>query len=295
MSNSRRPYRTVDHRLPLQRGPGHPLGFMRTVQAKTAQLTREVAGLVDRLRYRYADGVPAAYKNEVVFRPRSETVSVVVDAAQTVLANVVVPDAVTHSVPVVFEGPGVFCARYMHVEFYQRVWGGDGLGHAGREYRFTIPPSKSFVQFQGAPGSIPGDTAKWSLPLGLVSGSISEDRRDLGVVFFWNLVDRDSGRKLSEDLISHQVLLPGGFQNQVNGNLFEFATPWLFERAGVLDFQFRLTTPILQPDVSSGIFPFDWDDREDNGTRRNMEVVVRCELHGTKFYDDRDALFREAV
>ena len=140
MSNSRRPYRTSDHRLPLQRGPEHPLGFTRTVRGKVRQLALETRGLLDRLRYKYSDGVPAAYKNDVVFDPRTDVITVNVVDGVSRTTNIVVPDAENLSVPITMEGPGVFCARYMKVEFYQRVWGGDIAGdpHANREYRFTI-------------------------------------------------------------------------------------------------------------------------------------------------------------
>ena len=117
----------------------------------------------------------------------------------------------------------------------------------------------------------------------------------VGVSYVWNLIDRDSGRRLADDWISQQALLPGGFQSQVDGNLFEFPTPWLFERAGTLDFQFRLTNPIMQLDTADPFNPFDWDDHENNGAERNMRVTVRVELHGTKFYSSRDKLLREAV
>ena len=77
MSRIKRPYRTVDPRLPVA-GPGAPqdLGFVQTVQGKLAQLKRDVMGLRDRLRYRYGDGVPASYVGEKVFEPEDATFTI---------------------------------------------------------------------------------------------------------------------------------------------------------------------------------------------------------------------------
>jgi len=37
-------------------------------------------------------------------------------------------------------------------------------------------------------------------------------------------------------------------------------------------------------------FPFDYDDREQNNTVRNMAITVRAEIHGTRYVDAQDAL-----
>ena len=123
--------------------------------------------------------------------------------------------------------------------------------------------------------------------------AIPSENRTVGATYFWNLVDRDSDRRLSDTMLPHTVLLPGGFENTLDGNLFEFEAPWLFERAGILDFQFRLINPILQMDSAVAGGPAIWDDRE-NGVRR-ASVKVRAELHGVKFLTGRDLVLRDAV
>lgn len=324
--NPRRPYRSVDHRIPLQRGPGHPLGFVRTVRGKFDQLKREVEGLRDRVKFRYGQdvGQPHAYKAERVFRP-GEDLFVIPTVTRTApfsippgppidfvnAVNVVVPDAQILSVPIVMEGPGVFVARYFTVTFYQRVWGGDDPAtgdserlRSGKEYRFALPIGKSYLQ------SVCANTRKWSLtpnlrshlPYDVIAPPADGNPVPMrGVCFFWNLIDRDSGRRMADDTISEQALLPGGYNGQVDGGLFEFPVPWLFERAGMLEFQFQLTTPVLQPAIlppGSPLLaptPFQWDDTENNGNTRNMEVTVRAELHGTKFVNERDAVLRERI
>lgn len=269
MTNPRRPYRSFDHTLPLQRGPGQPLGFIRTVQGKIAQLIKEVAGLEDRLKYRYGQdtGDPHAYKNDVLFV--ADPNEVPFDVGDGTLVRRVIPDGRLLSIPIVIEGPGVFVARYLCVTVYQFVSGSTGQ-------RYAVPLGKSYL-----PPSVGGavDTLKFGLNFGfgLPGLSIYGNDRNIGLNFFWNLIDRDSERRLADGLISQQALLPGGFQNQVDGNLFEFPVPWLFERAGMLEFQFQPVIPLLEDSTAP------------------QAALVRVEVHGTKFITERDALLREAV
>ena len=140
-----RPYRGDDHRIPLQKEPGHPLGFIRTIEGKIGQLRKEADGLLDRLRYRYTDGIPHAYKNDVVFQPEVDQAFDLETAAGTRSVNYVVRDGQTMSVPIMMEGPGVFVARYFSVTFYQRLWGGDvAAAQSMREFWYQLPQGKTF-------------------------------------------------------------------------------------------------------------------------------------------------------
>jgi hypothetical protein len=297
---TRIPYRQPDDQLPLQRKPGHPLGFVRTVQGKVAQLTKEVAGLKDRLRYKYNEGVPASYVGETVFSPESASFDLDVynegdNPANVQPVNYVVRDGQTQSVPIVLQGPGVFMARFIKVKFFQRYNDPD-LG----PMRLPIPIGKTFFDLNqniaGAQLSTRLQTIKWHLFYDVAGFNELLRDRLVGINYFWNIIDRDSERQLSGDFIADTALLHQGYQNQVNGDLMEFDVPWLFERAGIVDFQFRLINPILQLAATSASFPFSGkDDRENNGTVRDQRVIVRVELHGTKHYSERDQVLREAV
>jgi hypothetical protein len=322
------------------------------MRGKLSQLSRDVAGLKDRLRYpAYNEGVPSCYVGERIFLPEQAKLDVEIDRINSFAVNgpldgttlpmqYVVRDSMIHDVPVTIPGPGVFVARYMHVEFYQRLKGTqtidndggagfvedgaleiDGNDYTGKELWVQVPWGKTSVQGEANAGITQnGTTGKihcmsynnWTL-------GWAGDRNATGINLFWNLIDRDSERRFGDDLLPDKALLPQGYQNEVDGDLFEFDVPWLFERAGRLDFQFRLINPIMQ--LAPEALPYDplnngppgtqpgtvaiegngdggivsWDDREDSGASRNQAVKVRVELHGTKHYSERDTLLRESV
>ena len=149
MNRVKPPYRGNDPRLPIGGGP-QALGFVQTMRGKLAELKRETQGLLDRLRYPYAEGVPCSYVGEKVFTPETQTFQTKAGRVgfppftslpdDLIDVNYVVKDALTHDVPVVFPGPGVFVARYLHVEFYQRIFAREtapttgGLVISGNEY-----------------------------------------------------------------------------------------------------------------------------------------------------------------
>lgn len=334
MKRPKRPYRGVDPRLPLAGPPNtQDLGFIDTIRGKVDLVKKDVAGLIDRLRYRYTDGVPCSYVGEKVFKPEDATFTVSTERVKSTIfasapptsieASYVVRDSQIHEVPIVMPSPGVFIARYLHVEFYQRIFGRqsiqagggdntlvvDGNDYTGKELWVQIPWGKPFMP--GAGDDVRLETGKIHMLSYNELRSWAGDRNATGINLFWNLIDRDSERRFSDGLISGRALLPQSYQNMVDGDLFEFETPWLFERGGRVDFQFELINPILQiaPDQNpfstvpaGGTFIIEgnltgpavaWDDRE-SGVR-SQDVLVRAELHGTKFYDGLDELRRETA
>jgi hypothetical protein len=314
---TKRPYGNLtDRRLPLQDGPVHPLGFLRTLKGKLSVLQRELASLLDRggQRFMPTGGVPFSYVGERVFAP--ETQSFNLDTWQTTSAfapysgvqpvNYVVRDSIVHSVPIQMPGPGLFLARSMKVSFFQRWWS----NQFQKEVWLPLPTGRSFNNvLQNGYGQGRSTTIKWSIMNGTsFEGYVTQIPGILlftpaneinGLNFFWNLTDQDSQRKLSTEPISDIALLNQGFQKQADGGFFYFDTPWLFERLGQVEFSFQLINPILQLDPASASTPMvdsqnnPIDDLESG--RRNQSVMVRAELHGTKFFTDRDTLLRESV
>jgi hypothetical protein len=300
--------------VPLQRGPGHPLGFVRTIQGKIAQLTKEIGGLASKTgpRFGYGDGKPASYVGEKIFTPESASFTLDLlgegdNVANQQPVNYVVRDGVVQTVPVHMDGPGVFLARWVEVTIYQRWWSPD------QQHEVWLPIPYGGKSFNNLNTTDPTrlQTIKWSVMhnmtfstwTNVAPSSLAPDGQTniVGTNFFWNLIDQDSQRRVGSDLIPDQVLLPQGYQHQTDGDLWKLPVPWLFERRGRVDFEFQLINPILQLDPTATIFPFttvsgvDIDARENNGTVRDQSVLVRVEMHGTKFYNERDQLLRAAV
>lgn len=289
---SRIPYRSTDDRVPVSPKQA-PLGFVETVRGKIAKLSREVQGFRDKLTYKYGEGVPASYIGVREFVPEAQTFDLNIlstgNAADEEPVQYVMRDGVEHTIPIQLFGPGVFMARYVVFTIYQKYHDPD-VGWM----QIPVPFGKSLYQLSTTGDSTGLQTIKWHIFSDLAGfGSLASDRLP-GVNFFWNMTDSDSGRQLSDDWMPHTTLLPQHYQNLVDGDLSEFEVPWLFERAGVVDFRFRLINPILQLAANASVTPFQGVDDLVAGERR-MSTIVRAELHGQKFYSSRDLLLREAV
>jgi hypothetical protein len=112
--------------------------------------------------------------------------------------------------------------------------------------------------------------------------------------FFWNIIDEKSGRQYAQDWMPHGVLMNsrGGINTLLriapDSELFEFDTPWLFERDAQVTFLFRPIMDLYQVAASSAVLPYGFDDR--NQGRRNSIATVRVEMHGNRYYEQQDVL-----
>jgi hypothetical protein len=264
-------------------------GWVKPLSAYVEQLEAEIAGLEARLDNPISGGVPTAYMGQKIFSPESYAFNLDTeqDGVSSNPVNYVVRDGATYDISVRMPGPGVFVARSLHVGIFMRQF---RPGFGVRQLYWT-PNQLMFKSW----------TTKFSVfpkqPL-LQGTTLSA----LGTSFFWSLLDSKSSRKLSDELISSEMLLvresrlPGtSFRQYVapdNGGIFTLDVPWVFERDGQANFQFRPVTPIVQFDSSlSGTSPavgLTYDDRE-NGVR-NQSVTVQVELHGYRFLTDQDAM-----
>lgn len=200
----------------------------------------------------------------------------------TYSVNYVVRDAQTYTIPIRNGASAAFCARYMTVSVVQRITNNQmvSVGTANQENNFQ---SWKFQLYPFSRGTYALET---SLPT--LSG---------GFNYFWNLEDAKSNRYLSDDLLSHLVLLPRNNQsptlfvadgtialadpafNPRDGDLFEFEVPWLIERDGQAVFHFRPITPILQLASSDP----------------KQQATLYVELHGHYMHADSDAAKTGAI
>ena len=322
--------RENEKQVPLRPGSDAPVGWIYSLEQKLRQVYQEVEGLKLRVGTQYKGGVPACYIGEKLFFPEEQSFQIPTDYnAEGPLepVNYVVRSGQSYSIPLVIDAPGVFAARYLKVTVSQRynfpTSGANvpGAGQGGVIW-FPLPP-KDFMNVGSGPFQLwpfsdacRFSTQKYSLMteatfpslVGVISGegigvnNVKSSSLTVGIDFFWNIIDQDSQRRYSEELISSVALLRQGSMSPVDGNLLKFNTPWLFERAGIVDFQFFPITDVLQLDPTSTIFPIvstagpglPIDDREDGGAKRDQSVLVKVELHGTKYYDKWDYIRREA-
>jgi hypothetical protein len=302
---TKRPYQTTDPIRRTQPGSGQPIGWLPTLKEQVANLRRQLEGVELRLDRRLEKGEPAATVGERVFQPQptSFNFDYLQNGASSVDAQFVVQDGITYEIPIVFPPPGVFRARYLKVNIYQRVSTPAG------PFQFPVTYGNFFSVFGSSPEY---QTLKFLFPNN-AGGTFNLQQQYVSrrLSFLWNLIDMKSGTSFSDEMLPDLLLLPqsptagppiGSYIFATNrsalpwntdgttGGNFEFATPWLFERDAQLTFLFRPITPALQPTATSGYFPFNYDDREMNGVVRNMAITVRAELHGTRYVDAQDAL-----
>lgn len=295
---------------------GDPLDFVRDLKTHVDGLHKNVQGLLARFgqRYGYDEGVPHACVGERVFEPEDSSFTLDLlgrgdDAATKQPVQYVVRDGIEFSVPVDTSSVGVFHARFLNVSFYQRWWS----AAQNREFWFPIPIGRSFDHVSAAGDGTKVQTVKWSvmhsqtfqtwpnvLNTTHADAPASHQSDVCGINFFWNLLDQSGQRYYSNNLVPDVALRQQGYHGQDNGGMLSFRVPWTFDRQGQLDFVFRLVNPILQLAPTATLFPFTsldgtpLDDRENGGASRRQSVKVRVELHGSRFFSQRDIKLMEA-
>lgn len=288
----------------LQRGLSSiTSGWTRSLEEEVAQLEAEIAGLASAVYAPVAAGEPGAFIGTKTFAPEEHTFNLDTeqDNASSNAVNYVVRDGQEYTINIPMPGPGVFVAQYFQVSIWQRLW----VPAASQAFWY---PVSSIVPYQAVERPW---TTKFSIfpkqpQTTAVPVANGFDNAFRGINYFWNLTDTRSGRRLCDDLVSHLALLPrlppalALFEGPVarygktmrDGGLFEFDTPWLFERDSQLSFAFRPVTPILQFDSSlsgtDAAVGLPYDDRESG--RRNQSVLVQAEIHGHRFQTTQDAL-----
>jgi hypothetical protein len=271
-------------------------GWTKTLEEDCVQLCAEISGLEDRLAYGMQEGVPAAYAGQRIFSPESATVEVdltqdgVTPGALTP-CNYIVRDGATYDIPIVMPGPGAFIAKYMTVAIYLRHYSVS----EGRYVDENVTGNQNYFNQREstlAPLEAALYTTKFSAfrqqPVVNVTVTTPGGVRTQGAPYsalnyFWNLLDSKSGVKLSDELMSQNVLLPrsreytvdeAAFNTYSDGGYFSFDVPFVFERDGQANFQFRPITPFFQQASET----------------KPQHIVVQVELHGYRFETAQDVM-----
>lgn len=292
---------------PITRGrESHTTGWVQGIEQRALQLQAEQAALEARLQTAVR-GEPVIYKGVHIFTPSQATIAVdyLQNGTSSALCNVVVPDAQTFDIPIRVTGPGVFQAHSLQVSVYKRLFAptnGAAISASNPGLEQWINYSSNILWAGGAQaGFVGGYTTKFCLfpyqpGLGTPGAGQTSFRNWNAINFFWNLFDGRNNDYLSDQLISHLALRPRTSYCQdvspsQDGGMFNFATPWSFERDANIVFQFRAITPVLQFDSSVDITaltnpPTVYDNRENS--IRNETVKVEVEIIGHTFITDQD-------
>jgi len=333
MPNKNKPFKSTKRPVEINRkSSSQSTGWYRSVKDKISQLNNDITGLRDRLKsiksntnsqYQEFKGVPACYKRDFVFEPEDQTYpsdsgnpgvgfpaflysDLYGTAPNPTPFNYIVRDGVTHDIAVPIQSEGVFLAKFLKVTIFRRVFVPDFTDPADPNDRTRggqdggHPIQVKLVQSNVGPFSLAPGGLRFTPNLPWTTfgdGTAGGEAYN----YFWNIVDKSSGRKYADDLLSSEFLLnqtmpatrfntPDRYGVRHDGGFFEFDQPWMFERDSELQFQFRPVMPIIQVDPSSPFLPYGFDDREDGGNKRNGNITVRIEIHGAKFLTYQDSL-----
>lgn len=238
-------------------------------------------------------GVPAVYQGIKVFEPADRDVDL---GAEGVVTPVLL-DGNTYDIPIYFPGPGVFVARSLEVNVYQRWYPTEGGGWPDPPQEFWLLArqfSTALANNATNDGAI--RTTRVSRLLNLPAVSADNEEPVPALQFWWNLLDSKSQRYLADNLMPQQVLQPMTNTQlappdsvavsvpafPLDGGRFCFDAPWLVERDGQMRFQFRPTTLICQ-DASINTLP-----QVKNVLAQTVKVQV--ELHGERYETLQDAV-----
>lgn len=295
MTNRRIPTRIVETGRVVRGSSGQGVGWLQSLAERARGLRAQLDGIQRRLTSPMIDGVPAAVSGEVVFKANTkEQITVNYPVSPNVpinitpiLCNPIVKAGQTYRIPVMFPPPGVLSVQNLVVTLEA------GMTEYAGVSRPRIYALNDYLQT-----SITGAFADGN---GSNSYFFTWQQQILGTAwdtlpflpFFWNIIDEKSGRQYAQDWMPHGALLNTRGNNTYvriapDSELFDFDTPWLFERDAQVSFLFRPIMDLYQVDASSDVLPYTVDDR--NQGKRNQQLTVRVEMHGIRHYDRQDVL-----
>lgn len=285
MTDRRLPTRTIPTTRQAQGSAGQGVGWLQPLADRMRGLRAQFEGLHDRLTSPLADGVPSAVTGELLFKANTletQSVNVAFEEQPAVLAptncNPIIKAGQTYRVPVTFSPPGVFMAHNLVVVIEAGV-----VNYSGQQ-RPYIRPVGDYRQANNS-GAMLEDPASGNLVFSVqqqvwhaVDDALFAQQTYLP--FFWNIVDEKSGRQYSQDWLPSGLLMNSRFSElsigrPSDGEVFEFDTPWLFERDAQVSFQFRPIMDLYQI-ASSSVGP--------------KQATVRVEFHGNRYYTRQDVL-----
>jgi hypothetical protein len=208
----------------------------------------------------------------------------------------------TYRIPIMFPPPGVFMAHNLVVGIEAGYTMFAGLPRQGitpmNDYRQLIGIDSLFVG-----GFVFDPSFNHALRFTTQQQVLGEFSQVMPFIpFFWNIIDEKSGRQYAQDWMPHGALMNtrGNAAEKTlvrnpDSELFEFDTPWLFERDGQAAFLFRPIMDLYQIAASDPTLPYGWSSSSSgvddlSGGRRTEQATVRVEFHGNRYYTAQDVL-----
>lgn len=309
MTDRRIPTRVVETGRVVRGSSGQGVGWLQSLSDRVRGLRAQMDGIQRRLTSPLVDGVPAAVSGEVTFKAVTQEQIAVqypiapqegVDSILPILCNPIVKAGQTYRIPIMFPPPGVLSVQNLVVTMEA---GMPEYGGVNRPYIYAL---NDYLQTTGdlgggfdtfGPSPVPYRYTWQQQILGTAWATMPY------LPFFWNIIDEKSGRQYAQDWMPHGALLnTRGNNNYIrvapDSELYDFDTPWLFERDAQVSFLFRPIMDLYQVDASATyppparpdtpILPYVSEDR--NQGKRNQQLTVRVEMHGIRHYDRQDVL-----
>jgi hypothetical protein len=289
MTDRRIPTRTIQTQRPAAGSAGQGVGWLRPLEDRLRGLRAQLEGLHMRLGSPLADGVPAAVAGEVTFKANQQTNIAVPLTLQeapisifgTVNVFPILLAGETYRVPVTFSPPGVFMAHNLAVNI-EAGW----PSTQGRPLVWALGDYRQSTVGGFLDSSLPADALNFSQQQQVLHYGYDPDTwgQYTYLPYFWNIVDEKSGRQYSQDWLPHGLLMNGSLSaanvltTDSSGELFEFDTPWLFERDAQVSFLFRPIMDLYQLDTQVDIF------------KPQAQAKVCVEFHGNRYYTRQDVL-----
>ena len=307
----RTPTRVVETGRVVRGSSGQGVGWLQALAERMRNLRAQVAGIHARLNTPLRDGVPGAVAGErTFFADTNKTITIqnfptnpdaTPPAAFTTLkVNPIILAGETYRIPIMFPPPGVFEAHNLVVGIEAGFTMFANVARMGltplNDYRqvFAIPAGTQYVG-GGFVDESPANSVIQYTWQQQVLGDFCKVMPFLP--FFWNIVDEKSGRQYAQDWMPHGALLNTrgnsiGRTTPVanpDSELFEFDTPWIFERDGQVSFLFRPIMDLYQIDATDATLPYGTTN-DLSGGRRVEQATVRVEFHGNRYYTGQDVL-----
>lgn len=297
------PTRTVSVERTMRGQAGQGTGWLESLQRRAADLKAQMQGVHARITSPFKNGFPSCAQGELQFNADLQTTITIanfptdpetLDAADFIsplLVNPIIRAGQTYRIPLTFTPPGVLMARYLSVGIEAGFTAFNNVPRSGLfmlgDYRQRAGGAIGGGGFVASPGGLGFQLGyTWQQQ---VLGNFAEVVPYLP--YFWNIVDEKSGRQYGQDLIPSGALLntrflPTSSNKMPDSDMFEFDYPWLFERDAQVAFLFRPIMDLYQ--VAAGDATLPWGTTDLNGGRRTQQATVKVELHGTRYYDNRD-------